>query len=206
MLIDHLINDRSYGGRFKSKNGFKYVIDKSGIAPKVWDVLYDAYPEVDLKAPKKAFQERTAPAAVPVCLKCKTSDDHLAWPYMGDPSPKTSDISRAGNPAYNAVKYLRNALPCIHCRDPHAAKPRIVRDALIDALTAQTDTLWHEAAPERRISRFTAIKTASDSADMRGRLQSSASMTHYFSAVSAMLSTTAVSTLTMRSLNGASRL
>ena len=147
MLIDHLINDRSYGGRFKSKNGFKYVIDKSGIAPKVWNVLYDAYPEVDLKAPKKAFQERTAPAAVPVCLKCKTSDDHLAWPYMGDPSPKTSDISRAGNPAYNAVKYLRNALPCIHCHDPHAAKHRIVRDALIDALTTQTDTLWHEGYP-----------------------------------------------------------
>lgn len=150
MLIDHLFNDRAYGGRFQSKRGFQYVIDKSGIAPKVWDVLFDAYPEEDLRAPKKAFLERTAPAAVPVCLKCKTSDDHLAWPYMGDPSPKTSDLSRAVNPAFNAYKYLRNGLPCIHCHDPHSAEPRIVRDALIDALTRpEKDTLWHEGYPNK---------------------------------------------------------
>ncbi|MDI6800751.1 MAG: ammonia-forming cytochrome c nitrite reductase subunit c552 [Thermodesulfovibrionales bacterium] len=149
MLTDHLINDRSYGGRFQPKEKAQYSVNYASnkISPKAWDVLYDAYPEGDLKAPKKAFRERTAPAAVPVCLKCKTSDDHLAWPYMGDPSPKTSDISRVGNPAYNAVKYLRNSLPCIHCHDPHAAKHRIVRDALIDVLTTQTDTLWHEGYP-----------------------------------------------------------
>lgn len=147
MLIDHLVNDRAYGGRFQPKRGYQYVIDKGNTAPKAWDVLYDAYPDVDPKSPKKAFLERTAPAAVPVCLKCKTSDDHLVWPYMGDPSPKTSDISRVGNPAYNALKYTRNGLPCIHCHDPHSAEPRIVRDALIEALTTRTDTLWHEGYP-----------------------------------------------------------
>ncbi|MCE5312607.1 MAG: ammonia-forming cytochrome c nitrite reductase subunit c552 [Nitrospiraceae bacterium] len=150
MLIDHLYNDRSYGGRFQPKRGFQYVIDKGTESPKVWDHLFDAYPEEDLKAPKKAFMERTAPAAVPVCLKCKTSDDHLAWPFLGDPSPKTSDISRAGNPAYNAYKYLRNALPCIHCHDPHSAQPRIVRDALIAALERpEKDTLWHDGYPTK---------------------------------------------------------
>lgn len=151
MLVDHLYNDRSYGGRFQPKVKFQYTVAYASnkIAPKAWDVLYDAYPEVDPKSPKKAFMERTAPAAVPVCLKCKTSDDHLAWPYMGDPSPNTSDISRAGNPAYNALKYLRNSLPCIHCHDPHSGKHRIVRDALIDVLTTQTDTLWHEGYPNK---------------------------------------------------------
>ena len=30
---------------------------------------------------------------------------------------------------------VNHALNCIFCHDPHAAKPRIVRDALIEAVT-----------------------------------------------------------------------
>lgn len=40
---------------------------------------------------------------------------------------------------------VQNVAGCIHCHDPHANKPRIVRDALIEALTRpEGDTLWHK--------------------------------------------------------------
>jgi len=55
---------------------------------------------------------------------------------MGDASP-ASDLKRAGNPAAieMAKKYLSNpSMGCIHCHDPHGAKPRVVRDALIQAV------------------------------------------------------------------------
>jgi formate-dependent nitrite reductase cytochrome c552 subunit len=43
------------------------------------------------------------------------------------------------------VKDLQHGLNCFYCHDPHAAKPRIVRDALIQALTRpEADTLWHK--------------------------------------------------------------
>jgi len=43
------------------------------------------------------------------------------------------------------VKELNTAMNCFMCHDPHAAKPRIVRDGLIQALTRpEKDTLWHK--------------------------------------------------------------
>src|SRR3990172_8906808 len=79
MLVDHLIVDRAYGGRFQSKNGWGYVSTTGGL--------------------------------------------------------------KAGG----LVKDLSNAMNCFMCHDPHAAKPRIVRDGLIGALTRpEKDTLWHK--------------------------------------------------------------
>jgi formate-dependent nitrite reductase cytochrome c552 subunit len=45
-------------------------------------------------------------------------------------------LKRAGNPAAidMAKKYIQNPMGCIHCHDPHAARPRVVRDALIQAV------------------------------------------------------------------------
>jgi formate-dependent nitrite reductase cytochrome c552 subunit len=43
------------------------------------------------------------------------------------------------------ARNLQHGLNCFTCHDPHAAKPRIVRDALIDALTQPDgETLWHK--------------------------------------------------------------
>jgi formate-dependent nitrite reductase cytochrome c552 subunit len=157
MLIDHLLVDRGYAGRFQAKQGWQYVVQKG--SPKAWDVLFDAFPGVDEKdrmalVNAKLNREFTAPAAVSTCLLCKSSDQILAWPYMGDPSPKTSDISRTVGPVYTAKKYLRNGLPCIHCHDPHSAEPRIIRDALIDAIERgdkdpADKTIWHEGYPTK---------------------------------------------------------
>ena len=120
MVIDHLLVDRAYGGRFQLKTWKD--ITKTG---KTWDILTDTGKELP----------QTAKAANTVCLTCKTTDTILKWPYMGDPNPAT-DLKRAGNPAAidMAKKYIQNPMGCIHCHDPHATKPRVVRDALIQAI------------------------------------------------------------------------
>ena len=46
-----------------------------------------------------------------------------------------------------AKKYIQNPMGCIHCHDPHAARARVVRDALIDAVVDR------EKGPIRMIKR-----------------------------------------------------
>ncbi|MBI5700497.1 ammonia-forming cytochrome c nitrite reductase subunit c552 [Candidatus Saganbacteria bacterium] len=138
MLIDHLVVDRSYGGRFQPKDGFQYVTAKTPV--KTWDLLENKYPGT---SENKAFLPETAPAANPTCLQCKTSDSILKWKYMGEKDPRAK-----WDRTSNVVEYaqdLQNVVGCIQCHDPHATKPRIVRDALIQALTRkEKDTLWHK--------------------------------------------------------------
>ncbi|MDO8281396.1 MAG: ammonia-forming cytochrome c nitrite reductase subunit c552 [Thermodesulfovibrionia bacterium] len=136
MLIDHLVVDRSYGGRFQGKNGWEYILESG----RVWDVLEDKYPDV---ADHKAFIPQSAPAANSVCLQCKSQDQILKWAYMGDPVDG-AEWSRTSK-VIEVAKDLQHGLNCFYCHDPHAAKPRIVRDGLIDALTKPDgDTLWHK--------------------------------------------------------------
>ncbi|MBM2827603.1 MAG: ammonia-forming cytochrome c nitrite reductase subunit [Actinobacteria bacterium] len=138
MLVDHLIVDRAYGGRFQSKTGWSYVA-VPGVT-KAWDVLDDRYPE---SKEHKAFLPESAAAANPTCLQCKTQDQILKWKYMGDKDPKAK-WDRTSN-VVEFVKDLSNSMNCFMCHDPHAAKPRIVRDGLIQALTRpEKDTLWHK--------------------------------------------------------------
>lgn len=136
MLIDHLVVDRAYGGRFQGKNGWQYIFDGG----KAWDVLVDTKPDAK---EHKAFIPQSAAAANPVCLQCKTQDQILKWAYMGDPAPDAT-WSRTSK-VQEFVKDLQHGLSCFTCHDPHAAKPRIVRDGLIEALAQPNgDTLWHK--------------------------------------------------------------
>jgi len=119
MLPDFMIVDRAFGGRFQLKD-WTYI-DKTG---KLWDVIIDTEKELP----------QTAKAANTVCLICKTSDVVLKWPYMGDPNPNTA-LKRAPNPAaIDMAKGVQYPMGCIHCHDPHAAKGRVIRDALIEAI------------------------------------------------------------------------
>ena len=119
MVTDHMIVDRAYGGRFQLKD-WTYI-DKTG---KTWDIITDTGKDLP----------QTAKAANTVCLTCKTSDHVLKWPYRGDANPN-SPLKRAPNPAaIEMAKNIQNPMGCIHCHDPHAAKPRVIRDALIEAV------------------------------------------------------------------------
>lgn len=144
MLMDHLIVDRAYGGRFQAKD-WQYVITKPPI--KAWNVLEDKYPDTKEHKP---FIPESAAAANPTCLKCKTNDSILKWKFMGEKDPKAK-WDRTSN-VVEYVKDLQNVISCIHCHDPHATKPRIVRDALIQSLTRkEADTLWHKDAKKTEI-------------------------------------------------------
>jgi formate-dependent nitrite reductase cytochrome c552 subunit len=136
MLVDQFVVDRAFGGRFQPKDGWQYVNEKG----RVWDILTDTHPETK---EQKIFVPQTAAAANPVCLQCKTQDHILKWGYLGEPVPGAT-WSRASN-VVEVAKDVEHGFNCFICHDPHAAKPRIVRDGLIQALTRpEADTLWHQ--------------------------------------------------------------
>jgi nitrite reductase (cytochrome c-552) len=137
-LLDQFVVDRAFGGRFGTKEGWRYLAGSGDFS--VWDVAVDQYPD---NTDQKVFKPGTAAAANAVCLSCKTQDHILDWAYMGDPVPgaKWSRSSKV----VELAKASQHALNCIFCHDPHAAKPRIVRDALIQALTrTEAPTLYSE--------------------------------------------------------------
>ncbi|MDH5286786.1 MAG: ammonia-forming cytochrome c nitrite reductase subunit c552 [Betaproteobacteria bacterium] len=145
MLYDQFVVDRAFGGRFENKEGWRGLA-KFGGNFKVWDVLEDKQPGAD----HKAFKPGTAAAANPVCMSCKTADHILDWAYLGDPVPgaKWSRTSKV----QEFVKDTNHALNCFFCHDPHSAKPRVIRDGLIQALTRpEKDTLWHKDARAGKI-------------------------------------------------------
>jgi len=144
-LYDQLVVDRAFGGRFNNKEGWRFLA-KDGGNFRIWDYLEDQYPGQD----HKAFKPGTAAAANPVCMSCKTSDHILDWAYLGDPVPgaKWSRTSKVNE----FVKDVNHALNCNFCHDPHSAKPRVIRDGLIQALTRpEKDTLWHKDARGAKI-------------------------------------------------------
>ena len=137
-LYDQVVVDRAFGGRFQNKEG-RAGLTRMGGNFKIWDVLIDEFPG----EPHKAFKPGTAAAANPVCMSCKSSDHILDWTYMGDPDPgaKWSRLSKVNE----FVKDTNHSLNCNFCHDPHSAKPRVIRDGLIQALTRpEKDTLWHK--------------------------------------------------------------
>jgi len=121
MVVDQFVVDRFAKGRYQFTDMFGYT--RPG---KTWDVLVDNGPDNLYPG------DVSAAAGNPVCLQCKTSDLTLKWKYMGDKDPaakwdRTSDVNAL-------IKDVNNPVGCIQCHDPHAAKPRIARDALIDAV------------------------------------------------------------------------
>lgn len=139
MVLDQFVVDRAFGGRFSPKDSWRYLSQPASNF-KVWDVIKDNYPD---NTDHKPFKPGTAAAANPVCVSCKSMDHILDWAYMGDPVPgaKWSRTSKV----VEFVKSVNHANNCIFCHDPHAAKPRIVRDALIQALTRKDmPTLYSE--------------------------------------------------------------
>ena len=137
-LYDQVVVDRAFGGRFQNKDG-KAGLARMGGNFRIWDVLVDKFPG----EPHKVFKPGTAAAANPVCMSCKSSDHILDWAYLGDPQPKAkwSRLSKVNE----FVKDTNHSVNCNFCHDPHAAKPRVIRDGLIQALTRpEADTLWHK--------------------------------------------------------------
>ena len=118
MVIDQFAVDRFQGGRYQFKGGWKNYA-KNG---KTWDVLEDKGASMKLT--------ESAMAGNPTCIQCKTSDHILKWKYLGE---KGGTWDRTSN-VNDVAKDTNNPLGCIHCHDPHGAQPRVIRDALIQAI------------------------------------------------------------------------
>jgi nitrite reductase (cytochrome c-552) len=145
MVLDQFVVDRAFGGRFQPKDGWQYLTRTGSY--KVWDAIEDTQPG---NTDHKPFKPGTAAAANPVCWSCKSADLILDWAYMGDPVP-TAKWSRTSK-VVELVKDVNHALNCFFCHDPHSAKPRVIRDGLIDAMTRpEKDTLFHNDAGAAKI-------------------------------------------------------
>lgn len=132
MLVDHLLVDRAYGGRFQPKDWMK-VNDAKLAEKSAWEVLKDLEPTTSDQKIFPPFTPRTAAtAANPVCLNCKTQDHILKWAYMGDKNPKAK-WDRTSK-VVEFARDLHHPANCFMCHDPHSAGPRVVRDALINAV------------------------------------------------------------------------
>ena len=123
MVIDQFQVDRFAGGRFQFKKG-QWGMDATG---KTWDVLTDTGKDLP----------ETAKAGNPTCIQCKTSDHLLKWKFMGDKDPKAK-WDRTSN-IIDVAKDTNNPVGCVHCHDPHGTQPRVVRDALIQAVQREGD-------------------------------------------------------------------
>jgi len=127
-LVDHLVVDRAYGGRFQMKD-WTQVTNAKGAAKGVWEVVVDTKPDTN---EHKAFITQSAAAANPVCLNCKTQDHILQWKYMGEKDPRAK-WDRTSN-VVEFARSLSHPLNCFMCHDPHSAQYRVVRDGLINAV------------------------------------------------------------------------
>lgn len=145
MVLDQFLVDRAFGGRFEAKEGWQYLTQQGNF--KVWDVIKDNYPD---NTDQKVFKPGTAAAANPVCWTCKSADLILDWAYLGDPVPGAT-WSRTSR-VVELVKNINHAANCFFCHDPHSARPRVVRDALIEAMTRpEKDTLFHKDARAAKV-------------------------------------------------------
>jgi formate-dependent nitrite reductase cytochrome c552 subunit len=128
MLVDQWAVDRAFGGRMQFKD-WTYVNKSELAANGAWNVIVDKEPGT---SDQKAFMRQTATAVNPVCMNCKTQDHILDWAYMGDKNP-AAKWDRTSKPVEFA-RGVNHPLNCFMCHDPHSAKPRVVRDALINAV------------------------------------------------------------------------
>ncbi len=127
MVVDMLAIDRFAGGRYQFKD--LWGVTRPG---RTWDVIVDTGQTLP----------GMASAGNAVCLQCKTTDLILSWKHMGDKDPRarfdrTSDVNQV-------VRAVNNPMGCIHCHDPHATRPRIVRDALIEGIAREGATPYRE--------------------------------------------------------------
>lgn len=148
MLVDQLLVDRGYGGRFQLKD-WTFLTDGEAAETQMWSVmLKDAEPS---SSDQKIFMPQTATASNPVCLNCKTMDHILKWKYMGDPDPK-AQWSRTSK-VVDFVRDLKHPMNCYSCHDPHSTAPRVTRDAQIEAVVDRgLGTYPHNKAKSDKIT------------------------------------------------------
>ncbi len=141
MLLDHVIVDRGYKGRFRLQDYRLFVPPEDwdgDITPLIVDTKKEKAPYAG-KQDVEGLKPWVAGAGSTICLQCKTSDMIVGWETISKGGNKTgkAKFMRWGNAKTAeliAEGKIKRAINCIHCHDPHMAKMRVVRDALIEAV------------------------------------------------------------------------
>ncbi len=128
MLVDQWAVDRAFGGRMQFKD-WTYINRAELAANGAWNVMRDLEPTT---SEQKRFLRQTVTAVNPVCMNCKTQDHILDWKYMGDPDPKAKWTRTSSTVEF--ARAMSHPINCYMCHDPHSTGPRVVRDALINAV------------------------------------------------------------------------
>ncbi len=140
MLLDHVIVDRAYKGRFRLKS-YRDFIPPDGWDGDIRPIIVDGKKTLPWrgKADVNGLSPFAFGAGNRVCLNCKTTDYSVGWETISKGGNKTGfgRFTRAGNRAAAediAKGVVRFSINCTHCHDPHMAKMRVIRDALIERL------------------------------------------------------------------------
>ncbi|MFZ5483347.1 MAG: ammonia-forming cytochrome c nitrite reductase subunit c552 [Pseudomonadota bacterium] len=161
MLVDQWVVDRAFGGRMQFKD-WTYVNKAELAANGAWNVIVDKEPST---SDQKIFMRQTVTAVNPVCMNCKTQDHILDWKYMGDKDPKAK-WDRTSKPVEFA-RGVNHPLNCYMCHDPHSAAPRVVRDALIQAVVDRKEGTYPQDKAKSEKSKMTKVTFQRDGKDFR---------------------------------------
>ena len=161
MLVDQWAVDRAFGGRMKFKD-WTYVNKSELAANGAWNVIEDKEPST---SDQKIFMRQTATAVNPVCMNCKTQDHILDWKFMGDKDPRAK-WDRTSKPVEFA-RGVNHPLNCFMCHDPHSAGPRVVRDALIQAVVDRKEGTYPQDPVKSQQTTMTKVWFQRDGKDFR---------------------------------------
>jgi nitrite reductase (cytochrome c-552) len=161
MLVDQWVVDRAFGGRMQFKD-WTYVNKAELAANGAWNVIVDREPSTN---DQKPFMRQVATAVNPVCMNCKTQDHILDWKYMGDEDPRAK-WNRSSKPVEFA-RGVNHPLNCFMCHDPHSAGPRVVRDALIQAVVDRKEGTYPMDPVKSQQTTMTKVTFQRDGKDFR---------------------------------------
>ncbi len=161
MLVDQWAVDRAFGGRMQFKD-WTYINKAELAANSAWNVIVDKDPST---SDQRAFMRQTATAVNPVCMNCKTQDHILDWKFMGDKDPRAK-WDRTSKPVEFA-RAVKHPLNCFMCHDPHSAGPRVVRDALIQAVVDRGEGTYPMDPVKSKQTTMTKVTFQRDGKDFR---------------------------------------
>jgi len=161
MLVDQWVVDRAFGGRMQFKD-WTYINKAELAANGAWNVIVDREPSTN---DQKPFMRQVATAVNPVCMNCKTQDHILDWKYMGDKDPRAK-WDRTSKPVEFA-RGVNHPLNCFMCHDPHSAGPRVVRDALIQAVVDRKEGTYPMDPVKSQQTTMTKVTFQRDGKDFR---------------------------------------
>jgi nitrite reductase (cytochrome c-552) len=128
MLVDQWAVDRAFGGRMQFKD-WTYINKAELAANSAWNVMVDIEPSTDDQKTLHASDRDRGESGV---HELQDAGSHPGLEVHGRQGSEAK-WDRTSKPVEFA-RAMKHPLNCFMCHDPHSAGPRVVRDALIQAV------------------------------------------------------------------------